>query len=218
MKKLAALLIALVIAFSVSAPAEATRAMPARSFAHLEPYYFNNSIRGLDYAVARGYRWIDLDANVSKDGTVWNEHWARISVDGYSARGVSRNATVGSLTDKQMERLAGPHRFHPHRMTTMFRAAARRHINIEMEAKGGRRFERPKTYVKLRTLSRELGVRVQVKTLTSIGGCRAALRRLRAASKAGFHTILLNHYHAAVVIPERFARYVDYVRGPFRIS
>jgi hypothetical protein len=58
---------------------------------------------------------------------------------------------------------------------------------------------------------------VQVKVLNTLhGGQKYALKVCKAAHKAGFTTMLLNHHHKPVKIGPVRARYVDYVRGPWK--
>lgn len=58
---------------------------------------------------------------------------------------------------------------------------------------------------------------VQVKVLNTLhGGLPYALRVLKAAKRAGFTTMLLNHASKPVVIGPMRAKYVDYVRGKWR--
>jgi hypothetical protein len=60
----------------------------------------------------------------------------------------------------------------------------------------------------------DVGIEINVKTSDNIGGAEAALRRLRAAKRAGATTMLLSH--RTVRITRAQARYVDYVRGDWR--
>jgi hypothetical protein len=58
---------------------------------------------------------------------------------------------------------------------------------------------------------------VQVKVLNTLhGGTHYALKVLKAAKGAGFTTMLLNHHKKPVKIGPVRARYVDYVRGPWK--
>jgi hypothetical protein len=84
---------------------------------------------------------------------------------------------------------------------------------VEFEAKGSKRFEYGygglKTFLRMKKIVDANRANVQVKTISNIPGAK---RRLAAAHKAGFTTILLPRGTRRV--PKSWWPYIDYVRGP----
>lgn len=197
---------------------------PRRAFFHENrPYRLQNSLRGLELAVARGFEWIDIDSNHCWDDrrrarVALATHWARVRGDHFrDPEGrIPDDARWSDLTLTEARRLVTDDA-EPYRVLTMVeivRAAARVGLDgIEWEVKGGTGFERPALYRPVLAAAERLGLGIVVKTLRNVGGEAAALRRLAAAKQAGATTMLLNHDDDAVRIDADRAAYVDYVRG-----
>ncbi|WP_344147994.1 hypothetical protein [Nocardioides koreensis] len=203
-----------------------TQVAPSRgAFHENQPYRLQNSFRGLRLA-ARAGTWIDIDSNYCWDTARRHRiplatHWPHIGADHFTdpAGRIDPDAAFADLTLPEVRRLRSTDPV-PYRISTMeemVREAARIGVpGIEWEVKGGTAFERPATYRGVLAAAAEAGIEVNVKTLTNIGGTKAALRRLRAAARAGATTMLLNHSARPVRITAAESRYVDYVRGPWR--
>lgn len=202
-----------------------TEDAPSRGAFHAAPYRLENSFRGLRLAAKSG-RWIDIDSNYCWDSARRHRipiatHWPHIGADQFTdpAGRINPDAAFADLTLPEVRRLRSTDPV-PYRISTMqemVREAARLGVaGIEWEIKGGTAFERPAIYSQVLATAAEAGIEVNVKTLTNIGGTKAALRRLKAASRAGAATMLLNHTAVPVRITAAESRYVDYVRGPWR--
>lgn len=207
-----------------SAAAAGTTDAPRRAFFHENrPYRLQNSLRGLQLAVARGYEWIDIDSNHCWDDgrrrhVALATHWARIRGDHFQdpEGRIPTDAKWADLTLAEARRLVTDDA-EPYRVLTMVeivRAAARVGLTgIEWEVKSGAGFEHPAVYRPVLAAADRVGLAIVVKTLRNVGGEAAALRRLAAAKEAGATTMLLNHDDDAVRIDADRASYVDYVRG-----
>lgn len=209
-------------------PSVRTEDAPTRGAFHQDhPYRLQNSYRGLRLA-ARAGTWIDIDSNYCWDSARRHHiplatHWPRIGADHFTdpAGSIDPDAAFADLTLPEVRRLRStdPVPFRISTMEEMVREAARIGVvGIEWEVKGGSAFERPATYREVLAAAAEAGIEVNVKTLTNIGGEKAALRRLAAASRAGATTMLLNHSPRPVRITTAESRYVDYVRGPWQAA
>jgi hypothetical protein len=201
-----------------------TRDAPTRgAFHETDPYRVSNSFRGLALAAESG-GWIDIDAQYC-----WNAarrhripiatHWPRIGYDEFvdPTGRVAPGSAFADLTLPEVRRLRSndPAPYRISTMEEMVRGAARHGLEgIEWEVKGGQAFERPAIYRPVLATARQVGIRINVKTSDNLGGVQAALRRLKAAHRAGATTMLLSHRTA--LITKARSRYVDYVRGPWR--
>ncbi len=203
-----------------------TEDAPVRgAFHENRPYRLQNSFRGLRLAV-RTDTWIDIDSNYCWDSTRRHRipiatHWPSIDHERFTdpTGRIQPDTAFADLTLPEVRRLRStdPVPYRIYTMEEMVREAARVGLTgIEWEVKGGKAFERPATYRRVLTAAAEVGVEINVKTLANIGGTKVALRRLRAAHRAGAVTML--HYHSTppVRITAAESRYVDYVRGPWR--
>lgn len=212
---------------STAGPGWPTDAPPRRTFhkAADQPYRFENSFRGLAFAAAHGYRWIDVDSNYCWDDThrhpiALATHWPRIDKEGFDPGGLHPPATTwADLTLSGVRRLATADA-RPYRVATMVamvRRAARLGLTgIEWEVKPGAAFADPATYRPVLRVARRVGLALEVKTVHGLGGVRASLARLRAAKAAGARTMLLSLGEEPVRVSRRQASYVDVVRGPWR--
>jgi hypothetical protein len=195
---------------------------PTRGAFHEDrPYRLQNSLRGLRLA-AQTDTWIDIDSQYCWDSTRRHgipiaTHWPDIRREQFTdpAGRISPGAAFADLTLPEVRRLrsADPLPYRIATMDEMVREAARIGLTgIEWEVKGGMAFERPATYRQVLATAADVGIRINVKTLATIGGKRAALRRLKAAKRAGATTMLLNRGPRPAQITDAESRYVDYVR------
>ncbi len=190
-----------------------------------QPYRFENSFRGLAYAVDHGYDWIDLDSNYCWDDARQRRvplatHWPRIDKEGFDpADDLPAATTWADLTLGEVRRLVTADT-PPYRVRTMEemvrRAAALGLSGVEWEVKPGPAFERPEIYRDVLRAARRAGVAIDVKTVHGLGGTAASFARLRAAKRAGATTMLVNTGDRPVRLTPDQERYVDYVRGPWR--
>lgn len=192
-------------------------------------YMVENSPSGIRLASRLGFRWIDLDAVVSRDGVVVIAHWPKIRKDkfvlpGWFVHKYGKNPRISDCDWADLARLhtvklgfRGRVRKKTRRYHTvgyMMRLAGQtKRLGVALEVKGDRRFEDPVTFVQVDAQRRRVGLpaeRFMVMTLQNIGNPYA---RLRAAKVAGiFPTVLL----VRGPIPRDRANDFDYVRGRMR--
>lgn len=188
-----------------------------------QSYRFENSRRGLDYAAAHGYLWIDIDTNYCLDDTRSRQvpiatHWRKLDTEGFDPGGRYPPDTRWSdLTLSQVRELRSADD-PPYRLVTMVdmvRYAAKVGLEgIEWEVKAGRGFEKVETYREVLRVARELGITIEVKTLYALGGAKASLRRLRAAKQAGATTMLIvTRKQPRILLNPAHETFIDYVRG-----
>lgn len=195
---------------------------PVRGAFHEDrPYRLQNSFRGLRLA-AEADTWIDIDSQYCWDSARRHRipiatHWPDTGREQFTdpVNRIDRDAAFADLTLPEVRRLRSTDPV-PYRISTMeemVRAAARIGLKgIEWEVKGGTAFERPHIYRQALAAAAEVGLKINVKTLATIGGKQAALRRLKAAKRAGATTMLLNRGPRPARITDAESRYVDYVR------
>lgn len=181
--------------------------------AHGTPYHVENSITGLHKAKRAGFKHIDLDAQVTKDGHVVITHWSRPMLrDGFRdpLHKLGRHRKVASLTLEQVRRLRTRDGFRIHTAWSMFGHAADLGLAVMLEVKADRRFTEVEVMRQVRADANDQECVVRVMTLSNLG--RHPELRLKAAKAAGFKTILL----ARGPIPTSWRPWVDFVRGPWR--
>lgn len=196
-------------------------APPREVFHENNPYRLQNSIRGLRLA-AQTATWIDIDSNYCWDAARRHRvpiatHWPRVDRERFNdpLGLVSLGAAFADLTLPEVRRLrsSDPVPYRISTMVEMVRAAARVGLKgIEWEVKGGPAFERPSTYRRVLDAANKVGIAINVKTLAHIGGRDAALRRLRAAKRAGAVTMLLKRGDRPAQITHSQSHYIDFVR------
>lgn len=210
---------------SVDEPPASVRAddvAPPRDVFHEDrPYRLQNSMRGLRLA-ARTATWIDIDSNYCWDAARRHRvpvatHWPYVDRERFNdpLGLVSPDAAFADLTLPEVRRLRSgdPVPYRISTMVEMVRAAARVGLKgIEWEVKGGPAFERPSTYSRVLEAANNVGIAINVKTLAHIGGRDAALRRLRAAKRAGAVTMLIRRGDQPAQITDSESRYIDFVR------
>lgn len=189
-------------------------------------YTTGNSSAGMRWALRHFYRWIDWDANITSDNVVVIIHWPKFCKDGFLYKvvpkrvpgafrvrdewlvkhGYGRETTVSDLTWTQVSELRTATGRFIRTARQMFRLAARHHLNVALEVKGDRRFERTALMRGLHRSAELEGAEVIVMTLQNLGNPEL---RLKAAKEAGFTTVLL----ARGRVPRAWEPFIDYVRG-----
>lgn len=184
-----------------------------RRFFHVrpgQPYHIANSRRGIRLAVAKGYKAIDLDAQVTRDGVLVNTHWLRpLLRDGFRApKGsrISRFARVDRLTWEQVASLRTRDGYRIRQMWQMLDFAAAAGLErVEVEAKRSRGIARPWIWRDL-----HIGLLPQPLVVVKVLSTHPQAHEVLAAAKAaGFVTMV----SARGPIPTAWLRVVDYVRG-----
>lgn len=202
-----------------------TQTAPPRERFHRGPgqsYRFENSPRGLRHARRNGYDWIDIDSIHCRDDEDGRPvplatHWPRIDHEGFDPLGQYPPKTRWTdLTLRQVRALQttdDP----PYRVLTMIEmleAASRIGVGgIEWEIKDGPGFTQASTYRPVLRAAARLGISIEVKTIFHPEQPGLALARLRAASRAGATTMLLNLDDEPVPLTAAEQEYVDFVRG-----
>jgi hypothetical protein len=184
------------------------------NFQHILPYHKNNSIVGLNEAVANKKPAVDLDAHVTKDGVVVCTHWPYpLKQDTFfDPKGrIKKDTPIWELTWAEVARLRTPDDYRIHRMATMIRLAAARDLRVELEAKDSPGFAKLETWKQLKVTQKRYSADVQMKTLTSLHGYP---ERLTAARVAGFTTILLPRDTKAHPVDRSLWPVISLVRGP----
>lgn len=184
-------------------------------FAHLKPYYVNDSIDGLDWAVKHGYNAIDLNFHVTRDKIIVNTHWSQPLLHGFHdpLGKIATNAQIKDLTWREVSRLRS---VDGHRIRTagrMLREAKKRGLRVEFEAKNSPAFTNSDIWRRVKDLADKLHLSLQMKVESWVdvpGGAPAIL----AAAKAG-------GIGARIVLPRKpvlkksdYWGVANYVRGP----
>lgn len=144
-----------------------------------------NSLRGIRTAARRGYGWIDLDLQMTKDGVIVVTHWDRpMRRDRFRdpLRRISAATPVSSLTWAQVRRLRTRDGYRIQRVETMLRACHRYGIGAYLEPKGDRRFDADAPWQHIAKVADDLGTHVRVYAL------RANQNALIPAARAHFPT------------------------------
>ncbi|MCW2761021.1 MAG: hypothetical protein JWR85_1222 [Marmoricola sp.] len=186
-----------------------------------------NGPRGIRTASARGYSWIDLDANITANGALVIGHWPEIRKDKFVLPGwfTARYGSYPRIADVPWTDLiklrTRPLRWHGRREVARYYSAVElmrlvaqtRRLGVALEIKRDERFELPKTLRSLVAQREHAGLpasRFMVMTLQTIGDPYARLRAVKAAGI--FPAVLL----ARGRIPQSRRYDFDYVRGPMR--
>lgn len=181
-----------------------------------QPYRFTNSYRGLKRARRHGYRRIDWDATVTKDGVVVINHWPKFAKDRFKdpSHAWPKSTKIAQLTYAEVKRLKAPGGYRIRSAGQRFWQAKRAGIDVMLEVKGQREFEDPELMARVWRANVAAGEPVEaVMTLQNLGN---PLARLKAAKAAGFKTVLLARGPKPANWDENWAPHVDYVRGNFR--
>lgn len=181
------------------------RPVPKRLVFHVHgktPYRVEDSFRGVRLAVAKAFRWIDLDCHVTSDGVLVITHWPRPDHEGFRAAGVdTRGKTIEELTWAEVEQLRTPDHYRIARADELVPFALSKGLKVELELKS--------TAIKrgdLREFRKALNdpSDVQVKALPDF------YPALEPAHETGFPTIILGRNAR---IPAEAQTYITYRRG-----
>lgn len=156
-----------------------TIAHPARG----QAYHLFNSIRGIRRAARRGFKRIDLDLCITRDGVIVVNHWPRPMLhDGfYDPLGqIARRAAVHTLLWRQVRRLRTRRLYRISTLRRCLQACARHGITAVIEPKGDSRFTDPDTWARIDAMRAETGAQVEVRVLAQNNPDGAVVR---AASK-----------------------------------
>lgn len=143
----------------------------SRAIAHPtkgEPYHRVNSLRGIRRAARQGYKRIDLDLSITKDGVVVVNHWPRLMVrDGFRdpLHQLDRRTPIHRLVWAQVKRLRT---LGGYRVVTLARALAEcaaYDIEPVLEPKGDPRFELVRTWTQIHRIAEASGAEVSVRVL-----------------------------------------------------
>lgn len=172
--------------------------------AHWKPYYINNSLKGIEQAVEGNYKYIDQDCQVTLDGVIVVEHWAKPKDNGFTHVVVGHDKkgkeilkpdpnpdkTIGWRTFREVSNLRradGTHRIR----------SARQHLKwchdrgiipcFEMKSN---KFINPEVWTPVVKLADRLNASFLAMTLSTMP---YPFRKLAAAKSKGIPTVLLNH-------------------------
>lgn len=187
------------------APPTPTRPRAARliPFFHSRNYVRHNSPVGLSDGAVRGFKSIDLDFHISRDGHWVNIHWP--DMRGFRTPGGKRpTGRVKDHTWAYLSRLKSRYGNLQNAWRQIHLAKRKGYTLIEVEVKDIPTVEQ---FWALRGIAKHAGIRIVVKRLTSIPGWNTALRN---AKVAGLDTMLL--VRGDVVASKDSWGYIDYVR------
>ena len=178
---------------------------------HGEPYHVENSRRGILRAVREFFTAIDLDACVTSDGVMLDNHWLLLMLrDGFfDPLGlIDPHTRVDRLTWEQADRLRTKDGYRIRTMKSQLWFAKHAGLKrVELETKESRGFDNQAIWDDL-AKSKPAGLRVVVKCDTEH---QAFAKIMRHAKAAGFTTMALWHRGALPPLHD-----VDYVRGSGR--
>lgn len=176
----------------------------------------------------RGGNGVDVDCQISREGTWYGTHWATPMRHGFAppkGSDLRRDATLHQLTDAQIATLRCVYpdaKGAPIAPVSRFMEVATdgRDVTLCLEVKPDARFELVETYAPIVAHAERTGCRVLIMTIHRHGLTRAARarwerharRRLAAAHAAGLPTMLLTR---GPVSADWWA-VLDYVKGPVR--
>lgn len=154
-----------------------------------DSYAFENSPAGIQFAAQHGYKSIDIDMQITKDGVPVATHWSKpMAKDGfYDPLGQLKSHTkVSEMTLAEVMRLRnkdGQSQIYP--VASMVGELKKNGIAAVFEAKDDNRFANPQMMTYLGNLVRDAGIHAN---MTSIDRGPRSLEILEAAQRAGFWT------------------------------
>lgn len=204
-----------------------TQNYPNHRFFHKsgsQQYRFENSFRGILYAVRNKFAWIDIDSNWCwsddrKTRIALAVHWGTIGGDKFhDPQGeFGPDTKWRDLTLSEAKRLVTPEGTHVRTMIEMLDNAKKRGLKgIEWELKGG-----PwpvDVFLPVLQHAKALKIQVWIKTLVEIKGAFNRLQHAKAAviSVGWGKTVLLNHEQTPVRLAVTQRAYIDYVHGKWQ--
>lgn len=154
-----------------------------------DTYAFENSPAGIKFAADHGYKSIDIDLQITKDGVPVATHWNKpMAKDGfYDPEGkLGKKTKVSQMTLAEVMRLRnkdGQSRIYP--VSQLMGEFKKHGIAPDFEAKDDPRFKTDKVMSYLANLVRNTGVKANMK---SIDRGPRSLDILKTAQKHGFWT------------------------------
>lgn len=152
-------------------------------------YAFENSPAGIKFAAEHGYKSIDIDLQITKDGVPVATHWSKpMARDGfYDPEGrLGKKTKVSQMTLAEVMRLRnkdGQSRIYP--VSQLMGEFKKHGISPDFEAKDDPRFKSDQVMGYLANLVRQTGVKANMK---SIDRGPRSLEILKTAQKFGFWT------------------------------
>lgn len=134
-----------------------------------DTYAFENSPQGIQFAAKRGYKSIDLDMQITKDGHMVATHWSQpMKKDGFRdpLGKLDKDTKVSDMTLAEVMRLRnqdGQSRIYP--MSTMIKELKKNGIAGDLEAKSDPRFATDEVMGSLADLVRKSGIRANLKSI-----------------------------------------------------
>jgi hypothetical protein len=183
-----------------------------------QPYYFEDSFRGIAYAAKRGATAIDLDCTITKDKVIIVNHWEDIAkghfVDPHHV--IPKHAKVSNLTWDEVSRLENHQGYKIRRAVDAIAYCKSKKIIPCFEVKGDKRFENPETYKQLHDASIAHNWPIIIMTLPHVGGKQHGYKRLAAAQEAGLNTMVLVNVtkFGRGFVPTVQWKYLDFIKGP----
>lgn len=169
-------------------PTATTKRVPPRHVFHVQkgqPYHLEDSLRGIRLAVARLFKWIDLDCHKTADGVLIITHWPAPSHEGFAdpaGKVIVRGKQWSDLTWAEVEVLRTKDGYRVQRADVAVPYALSKGIQVELELKTTAILAADLVYLRNRLKD---PTKVQVKALPQF------YTALKGAHAAGFVTILL---------------------------
>lgn len=161
-----------------------------------QPYRFENSFRGILHAVRHGYRRIDLDVQMTKDGVLVNTHWARPMLkDTFfdpKHRLKNKHLTVNQMTWEQVQRLQSKGGYKIRTLNAALKYCAEHGLGATIEPKTDaplNRFEKKETWVPVKAFADSVGCDLRGYSIRNYGGKNAGVRRVNAMRAAGIPAV-----------------------------
>jgi hypothetical protein len=132
-------------------------------------YAFENSPAGIKFAAKHGYKSIDLDMQITKDGVPVVTHWSKpLEKDGfYDPKGkIGKGKKVSDMTLAEVMRLRnkdGKSQIYP--LATMVQHLKKNGIAGDLEAKNDKRFASDKMMGYIANLVRDAGIKANLKSI-----------------------------------------------------
>lgn len=145
--------------------------------------HVENSVRGIRYADAHGFKAIDIDMQITKDRVIVGTHWARpMRRDGFRdpKRLIRPGTPIRRLTWTQASRLVAghrPRRYRIQRIEKLLGVCARHGVVALLEPKGDARFVLDWPWQHIAAVADDLGCTVSVRALPENADALPAARR-----------------------------------------
>lgn len=134
-----------------------------------DTYAFENSPQGVKFAADHGYKSIDLDMLITKDGVPVNTHWSQpMKKDGFydPLQKLSENTKISDMTLAEVMRLRNKDgQSQINTVSTMIEQLKKNGIAGDFEVKNDPRFATDEVMGSLARQVREAGIQANVKTI-----------------------------------------------------